>query len=71
MIIPARMAASRLRKAFKTHKWNAYVDACLLKNKLYKSWDKLSIAGCDKEILNFVKRKTLSMCQLQEDIKMS
>lgn len=59
-IIPARMAASRLPgKPLKLINGMPMLMHVYLRAKLYKSWDKLSIAGCDKEILNFCKKKNI------------
>ena len=59
-IIPARMAASRFPgKPLKLINGMPMLMHVYLRAKLYKSWDKLSIAGCDKEILNFCKKKNI------------
>ena len=59
-IIPARMAASRFPgKPLKLINGMPMLMHVYLRAKLYKNWDKLSIAGCDKEILNFCKKKNI------------
>ena len=40
-----------------------------LRAKLYKSWDDLFIAGCDKEISHYCKKLEVPYWQLQRNIK--
>ena len=55
-IIPARMAASRFPgKPLKKISGIPMLMHVFLRAKLFKSWDKLYVAGCDKEISNYCK----------------
>ena len=55
-IIPARMAASRFPgKPLKKISGIPMLMHVFLRANLFKSWDKLYVAGCDKEISNYCK----------------
>ena len=57
-IIPARMKASRFPgKPLAKINGIPMIEHVFERAKMYKGWDKLIIATCDKEIKNFAKRK--------------
>jgi len=57
-IVPARMAASRFpgKPLYPIH-GKAMVEHVYLRAQMYKNWDKLVIATCDKEIEDFSNEK--------------
>ena len=57
-IIPARMAASRFPgKPLKLIKGKPMIEHVFERAKMYKKWNSLSLATCDKEIKEFSKNK--------------
>ena len=60
-IIPARMAASRFPgKPLKKIHGIPMLMHVFLRAKLFNNWDKLLVAGCDNEILNYCLSKKIS-----------
>ena len=56
--IPARMASSRLPgKPLRLINGKPMLEHVYERSKLYKKWDKLIVATCDKKIINFCKSK--------------
>jgi 3-deoxy-manno-octulosonate cytidylyltransferase (CMP-KDO synthetase) len=57
-VVPARMAASRFpgKPLFKIH-GKAMIEHVFLRANLFKSWDQLVVATCDKEIKDFCDTK--------------
>ena len=59
--IPARMASSRLPgKPLRLINGKPMLEHVYERSKLYKKWNKLIIATCDKKIINFCKSKNYS-----------
>ena len=57
-IIPARMKASRFPgKPLAKIKGIPMIQHVFERAKMYKGWDQLMIATCDKEIMNFARKK--------------
>ena len=58
-VVPARMAASRFpgKPLFKIH-GKALIEHLFLRANLFKSWDQLVVATCDKEIKDFCDTKS-------------
>ena len=54
-VIPARMAASRFPgKPLHKIKGKAMIEHVYIRSMMYKNWDKLVLATCDDQIINFL-----------------
>ena len=57
-VIPARMAASRFPgKPLHKIKGKAMIEHVYIRSMMYKNWDKLVLATCDDQIINFCDEK--------------